>query len=588
MLLQPPTLDSWRETLWKLIPLTLPKCFLSRASLESVPCDVTHKETPQAEMGGQPHGVATTCSPESASLDDAMVQKLRFKHVYDYGRMAHVDIAAAAVRQALEQEEIHTESKAYEDQLLHEVAIANKKVVLQRTHERLIGRGLRRSEFNELFSVWKEFMDLQRDAEENKVSKLRSHNKCSSSTWTWSPFSQYVTGADEAIACEVRPPCTESDVELAQARLLEALSPTDDKPVLSIGAWVAAIDARITDSLACLGMSASDAGGHGVSVTRAEQGKARGSRDPPRGALQDRCAGSIGGDGYRIISEGDAHSVLESESPKDLGNLLRSLRETEEMWFPASLSKAQRQSIHKGTCAAKGVKTETWRGPGGVDRVVAWRETVAVAGSAPGEVWQPEGESELPCLQTLSASGACEAVSRIVVDTVLLSLYSRLGVRVGVEEMLSTSGLPRACSDYVLSMPTQSLHSGLWLGAVEVKRCTKNGETTLRQAVVQNGWQLLNMQMLNKDLSRSDSRKWPSCDLPILGVSTDGRRWVCMELQQDLKVFRGFDLTRKGHLLELLAFLAQHFRRQEEMLKLTSESADSDLAGRKRSSRVRT
>lgn len=171
------------------------------------------------------------------------------------------------------------------------------------------------------------------------------------------------------------------------------------------------------------------------------------------------------------------------------------------------------------------------------------------------------GDAILSRLRALSDVAALEVVCRVVVDTLLLTLCAHLGMSASLEETVTSNqnvALPRNRCDYVLRARRSSMSSGCTtlpssyvVGSVEVKRCDKKWQAMLAQGVSQCFWQLLALRAMEEELVVS----------PLLGIVSDGRRWVCLELHERyLMITPILDLAAgEAHLQLLLRFLTDSF-----------------------------
>eukprot|EP00929_Paragymnodinium_shiwhaense_P096677 TRINITY_DN58365_c0_g1_i1.p1 TRINITY_DN58365_c0_g1~~TRINITY_DN58365_c0_g1_i1.p1 ORF type:complete len:482 (-),score=78.65 TRINITY_DN58365_c0_g1_i1:83-1528(-) len=187
------------------------------------------------------------------------------------------------------------------------------------------------------------------------------------------------------------------------------------------------------------------------------------------------------------------------------------------------------------------------------DRLIETLEAMGMACFAGGKQ-----SGKFDGLIKLSESGAREATSRAVIDAIMLPLCRECGVSAILERAVGGAekepGLPKSISDYILlrnSGPDASDIVGI--GAIEAKRCLAGAEEVseiLSGAIVQCFFQMLAL--------RAEASSPPHA---LLGVVSDGRRWLCLELHAThLSVTPLLDLVKEPSLHVLLGFLRQRLR----------------------------
>lgn len=206
----------------------------------------------------------------------------------------------------------------------------------------------------------------------------------------------------------------------------------------------------------------------------------------------------------------------------------------------ADLAKGQRQSLHiacnvlakQGRMVqSKSVKEEDGHE---VNLIHLWVEV------PDGNAGSVEDVEEEVCMRLagLADLQGPEASTRCVIDSLIFPLCQELELGITMEESCRAGNFPISICDYIL-------RSDEVLAVIEAKRCSPNWIWTLSQGVAQCIWQLA-------ILRESQPSK------PCLGLVTDGRRWVCLQLQQQLAISSALDISRKEHFWILLNVLLQH------------------------------
>jgi len=255
------------------------------------------------------------------------------------------------------------------------------------------------------------------------------------------------------------------------------------------------------------------------------------------------------------LSEDAAKEVL-SGGVEGMGqrleDQLRRIPEGAGLLLPASMDNKGRQRLHIAASEhrTRGVPVRT-EGitDAGQRRLLAWLEVPAAetAREEAHEQTKPREEApdHLKRLAGLSEVGGREAASRAAINALLLPLCSKLKVVASLEENCREEhGLPKNVCDYVLRTS-----QGKLLGVVEAKRCYARGwEMTLAKASVQCFLQLASLQA-------SQGSKESS---PLLGVVSDGRRWLCVELRKShLAVTPVLDASQEANFWRLLRCLSK-------------------------------
>mmetsp|Transcript_54559 Transcript_54559/g.127553 ORF Transcript_54559/g.127553 Transcript_54559/m.127553 type:complete len:585 (+) Transcript_54559:97-1851(+) len=528
------------------------------------------EEAPIEPIESAPQKVVGACSPPEFQLTTGgrNAFKLSFQSTKAPGDCLK-DALAVERRQEAEQ--------AFEYGLQRGSAVVKKKQELLQKHRDILGRGLVQSEFDELHHGWKELISLDTEC---KMQKSRCDK--SSSAWTVNLMQSYVKTYDSSnwsshdggeiswAKCfqeflqDVQPRQKDAEIlEQKRASLLEALPGedfTDD--------WVLGLAQRIDDALTSMGIEPA-----AVPAQEAAAAKAQTKAFPPHGCLQARSEPHEAQPGVRVLTHEEALGLLGVDgfgSPSKLKKLMGGISVDEEVWFPDSLDKATRQKFHKLIGALKSMwLLETWRGVG-KDRLVMWHKSGSRRADEKAASSQPVWDARFLRLQGLAHQELTEAASRSIVDILLLELARRVNIVVTLEALLQSPEFPSSRCDYVLQPPLGSPFRGYKLGAVEVKRCKSTSwVANLSQAVMQNCLQLMTIQLQNSELCKADTsttaRRIPK--LPLIGVATDGRRWVCTKLEHDgLHVSQAIDLTSADQLMSLLANLVDVLMGQQAQL----------------------
>mmetsp|Transcript_32988 Transcript_32988/g.60425 ORF Transcript_32988/g.60425 Transcript_32988/m.60425 type:complete len:601 (+) Transcript_32988:99-1901(+) len=566
-----PQFSWWPLPQWNLWGSKTLASVQSSATTMSLQQVVAEEQAKPKALPAETTAVQRRVVPVQLMADDVKVFELAF----------HTPIKAPAdcLKDALAAESRQVEEQAFEDCLLRGGEVIKKKQELLQKHRDILGRGLVASEFEELHRGWKELIALNEDSKEQK-----SRRDVASSTWTLSLMESYsrqvkTNGFAEwssqdheqtswakyfqEFLQDVEPKEDEDEMHQKRESLMEAFP--DEA---SIDEWVLGMAQRIDNALSSLGIEPAAVE---AAIRKAEM--ATKASEPPHGSLQARSSTpSQTEPGYRLVPEEEALELIQ-----DVGKLkhfLRSIENGEEVWFPDSLDKATRGKYHKKIGVLKQpFLLETWRGAAAGDRLVLWRKG-GTSAAAPKDTPQSGTifEPQFLRLQGLATQQLSEAASRTIVDIVLLELCRRAKLVVTMEAMLTSPEFPRACSDYLLQPPTSSPFRQYKLGAVEVKRCKSTcWASSLAQAVMQNCLQLMNIQLQNSELVKEGGGTHAKIAvLPLVGVVTDGRRWVCTRLDRDkLRIFPAIDLTSSDQLYRLLERLATIFKKQQAQLHLS-------------------
>ncbi|CAJ1404475.1 unnamed protein product [Effrenium voratum] len=215
---------------------------------------------------------------------------------------------------------------------------------------------------------------------------------------------------------------------------------------------------------------------------------------------------------------------------------------THHLVFPA-LGKAERHQLH--VCAGQlkkvgwTVQTHTDRGKDG-ERLHMWVQKDSAKDGSPGVTGSREevfgrlrGLDELP--------NGKEAAVRTVVDALIFPLCAELKTQVSMEEGFKSEPFPTSVCDYTFRSDQKVL------GALEAKRCLPNWAATLSQGAAQCLWQLASM------------RATQECADPCVGLVTNGRRWVCLELHgRHLSISKTLDISKEANFWVLLDTLTRH------------------------------
>ncbi|CAE7682465.1 UPL3 [Symbiodinium microadriaticum] len=193
----------------------------------------------------------------------------------------------------------------------------------------------------------------------------------------------------------------------------------------------------------------------------------------------------------------------------------------------------------------------------GICREESWQEQylgeleniLRVLGCPEGKV--NGGRAPFLRLGGLSILGAKEAASRCVIDKLIFPLCAELGVELTLEEYFRTSPVPVSICDYVLR------RDGQLLGTLEAKRCS---DGLLAQGAAQCILQLLALW----DRRRTKT----TTHAPLLGIVTDGRYWLCIQLHQRyLAVTPLLDASQEEQFWTLLNFLAVNLSQPQSSAK---------------------
>jgi len=255
---------------------------------------------------------------------------------------------------------------------------------------------------------------------------------------------------------------------------------------------------------------------------------------------------------YSETKSGRAAAIAHSARSSSTWNAAQLSEYLPEFWVLPWCSKisTQRRSLESLETFLKESLTElpsaVARGAlPGLCREDSWQEqylgevenVLRVLGCPEGKV---AGREPFRRLAGLSTLGAKEAASRCVIDKVMFPLCVELGVEVTLEEYFRTSPVPVSICDYVLRS------GGQVLGALEAKRCS---DGLLAQGAVQCTLQL--MALWDGRMTRKRT------SAPLLGIVTDGRYWLCIQLHQRyLAITPLLDASHEEQFWTLLNFLA--------------------------------
>ena len=168
-----------------------------------------------------------------------------------------------------------------------------------------------------------------------------------------------------------------------------------------------------------------------------------------------------------------------------------------------------------------------------------------------------EKTSEFALLTQLKSIAITEAGSRLVLDPLLVSLCSILGLQFEVEKNINCNFLPNCTFDYCIRKGKRII------GCIEAKSVTGLSDKSVAQAIIE-------LMILQTTVIATESAETEKVDIsksPFFAIVTDGHRFIYIELkgsslgfEHDNDKLKIRKVTKKGDwedILQLIMFLVK-------------------------------